>query len=168
MSIRGFKADGNIYRYDYRFLDGAPNVEPDKTLSISDRLADSKAVGDRFSAVLSPQKTSTISGMSDTEKVYIYTGSESGYRSGHWYYYDTTNSRWTDGGLYNVCTAPIDKTLTVSDAIADAKTVGDRFSALQGIIVDAFEDLSSALANQDTETATAILNQAVLDINVLG
>lgn len=56
----------------------------------------------------------------DTTKVYVYTGSEEGYETNHWYYYN--DSEWVDGGLYG---AAVDKTLTVPDAAADAKIVGD-------------------------------------------
>ena len=38
------------------------------------------------------------SDMSDTSKVYIYVGSEAGYNTDHWYYYDGNN--WVDGGMY--------------------------------------------------------------------
>lgn len=38
------------------------------------------------------------SDMSDTSKTYIYVGSEAGYETNHWYYYD--GNEWVDGGLY--------------------------------------------------------------------
>ena len=50
-------------------------------------------------AVGSPLVANSASAMSDTTKIYVYTGSESGYANGHWYYYD--GSAWTDGGVYN-------------------------------------------------------------------
>lgn len=42
----------------------------------------------------------TVAEMVDTGRVYLYNGTESGYTSGHWYYYDTDSSAWTDGGEY--------------------------------------------------------------------
>lgn len=36
--------------------------------------------------------------MIDSSKIYVYTGEESGYINGHWYYY--YNSKWNDGGVY--------------------------------------------------------------------
>lgn len=42
----------------------------------------------------------TAAQMVDTTKIYVYTGSETGYEFGHWYYYDSTNEEWTDGGEY--------------------------------------------------------------------
>lgn len=47
----------------------------------------------------SPLTSNTKAGMTDTTKVYVYTGSESGMANGHWYYYN--GSAWTDGGVYN-------------------------------------------------------------------
>lgn len=38
--------------------------------------------------------------MTDTSSVYLYNGTETGYVSGHWYYYDIGTSAWTDGGNY--------------------------------------------------------------------
>lgn len=40
----------------------------------------------------------TAAQMVDTTKIYVYTGSETGYNFGHWYYYN--GSAWTDGGVY--------------------------------------------------------------------
>ena len=47
----------------------------------------------------SPLIASTISQMTNTNKVYVYTGSESGYTYGNWYYYN--GSSWVSGGIYN-------------------------------------------------------------------
>jgi len=49
-------------------------------------------------AVGSPLVANTAASMSDTTKIYVYTGSETGYETGHWYYHN--GSAWTDGGLY--------------------------------------------------------------------
>ena len=37
--------------------------------------------------------------MTDKSRIYVYTGSQSGYNNGHWYYWN--GSAWTDGGVYN-------------------------------------------------------------------
>lgn len=42
----------------------------------------------------------TVAEMVDTESVYLYNGTETGYTAGHWYFYDTGTSAWTDGGQY--------------------------------------------------------------------
>ena len=46
----------------------------------------------------SPLVANTASAMTDTTKVYLYTGNETGYTFGDWYYYN--GSAWTDGGAY--------------------------------------------------------------------
>lgn len=38
--------------------------------------------------------------MIDEGSVYLYNGTETGYTAGHWYFYDTGTSVWTDGGEY--------------------------------------------------------------------
>ena len=81
------------------------------------------------SLVGSPLKASTAAGMTDTSKIYAYTGSESGYTSGHWYYHNGTS--WTDGGVYNSTAFTTDTTLSVSGMAADAKVVGDFKSAIE-------------------------------------
>lgn len=71
-----------------------------------------------------PNQASTAAGMSDQSKIYVYTGSESGYNTGHWYYYKT-GSGWTDGGLFMSQGTDTDKTLSISNVPADSKAVGD-------------------------------------------
>lgn len=46
-----------------------------------------------------PLTAATASAMTDTTRVYVYVGSESGYVYGHWYYYN--GSTWVNGGVYN-------------------------------------------------------------------
>lgn len=69
----------------------------------------------------SPTPVSTVAEMTDESAVYLYTGSETGYTAGDWYYYDGTE--WTSGGTYGG--AVTDSTLSISGAAADAKAVGD-------------------------------------------
>lgn len=47
----------------------------------------------------SPLVAHTAAEMTLTNRVYVYTGSESGYVNGNWYYYDGT--AWVSGGTYN-------------------------------------------------------------------
>ena len=51
------------------------------------------------SEIGSPLVANTVAEMTDTSKVYVYTGSETGYTSGNWYYYNGTS--WVSGGVYN-------------------------------------------------------------------
>jgi len=74
-------------------------------------------------AVGAPLVASTAAGMTDTDRVYVYTGSEAGYTSGNWYYYN--GSSWTSGGVYNSTAFNTDTTLSTPGAAADAKATGD-------------------------------------------
>lgn len=80
----------------------------------------------------SPLVASTVAGMTDHEKVYVYVGSETGYTSGNWYYWD--GSAWTSGGVYNSVAVQTDTTLTLSGVAADAKKTGDEISDLKSEI----------------------------------
>ena len=51
-----------------------------------------KYVFDNFGAPLS---ASTVAKMTMQNRVYVYTGNETGYTAGHWYYWN--GSAWTDG-----------------------------------------------------------------------
>lgn len=137
-SIKGFRFNGNTYKYDYTALDNAPNVETDKTLAITNRPADAKAVGDEIAsirnAVGTPLTAETASGMTDTNKIYVYTGSETGYTNGNWYYFDTAQNNWVSGGTYNSAVINTDDTLTQAGEAADAKAVGDEVTNLKSAL----------------------------------
>jgi len=77
-----------------------------------------------------PLVAATAAAMTDTSKIYVYTGSETGYTAGDWYYYD--GSDWQSGGVYNSAAVQTDTSLSVSGMAADAKTVGDDLDALDG------------------------------------
>lgn len=47
----------------------------------------------------SPLVAATVAGMTKTNRIYVYTGTETGYTKGHWYYHNGT--KWADGGTYN-------------------------------------------------------------------
>jgi hypothetical protein len=78
--------------------------------------------------------------MVDTNRVYVFTGSESAYTYGHWYYYD--NGVWNDGGVYNGNSVNTDKTLSVENMPADAKKTGDEINELKS----GFNKLTTATA----------------------
>ena len=81
------------------------------------------------SMVGSPLVASTVSAMTDHNKIYVYTGSESGYTNGNWYYWN--GSAWTSGGVYNSVAFETDKTLSVENMAADAKISGLAISELK-------------------------------------
>ena len=72
-----------------------------------------------------PNMVTTTAQMTDTDKIYVYVGSEAGWNNGHWYYYDAGTSTWVDGGVYNSTAFVTDATLTEAGKAADAKAVGD-------------------------------------------
>ena len=86
------------------------------TNKYDDRYATKAMVG-------SPLVAATAADMTNTDKVYVYVGSEAGYVNGDWYYYD--GSEWQDGGVYNSAAVVLDDTLTQPDEAAEAKAVGD-------------------------------------------
>jgi prefoldin subunit 5 len=97
-------------------------------------------------AIGTPLVASTVSEMTDHDKVYVYVGSESGYTSGNWYYWNGT--AWTSGGVYNSTAFVTDKTLTLSDKAADAKVTGDEINDLKSAFIPVLEttlDLSMIL-----------------------
>lgn len=77
----------------------------------------------------SPLVAQTAAAMIETNRVYVYTGSESGYTAGNWYYYN--GSAWTSGGVYNGTGINTDTTLTQSGMAADAKKTGDEIGGLK-------------------------------------
>ena len=96
----------------------------------------------------SPWVASTVAEMTDTDKIYVYVGSETGYTSGNWYYYD--GSAWVSGGIYNSTAVQTDTTLSQSGVPADAKVVGDEITDLKNDLGD--------LADLETEDTSSIVN----------
>lgn len=72
-----------------------------------------------------PLMAATAAAMMDEDRIYVYTGSETGYTSGNWYYYN--GSAWVSGGVYNSTafeTVAPSATETPGKA-ADAKATGE-------------------------------------------
>lgn len=82
----------------------------------------------------SPVAVDTVAEMTNTEGVYLYTGDETGYTRGYWYYYN--GSAWVAGGAYG--SGEVDKTLTLSDVAADAKVVGDIFDEITDYVLESY------------------------------
>lgn len=70
-----------------------------------------------------PRTAPTAADMLDTNLVYVYTGNETGYTYGDWYYYN--GREWVSGGVYNSAAISLDATLTNADKPAQAKAAGD-------------------------------------------
>lgn len=100
----------------------------------------------------SPLVAATAADMTDTSKIYVYTGSETGYTAGNWYYYN--GSAWTSGGIYNSAAVNVDTTLTIAGAAADAKAVGDKFDEVEADLANkanvdgAYENMTVGNAEQ--------------------
>jgi hypothetical protein len=99
-----------------------------------------------------PYIATTVAGMTDKTRVYVYQGSESGYTSGNWYYWN--GSAWTSGGIYNSAAVNTDKTLTQSDKPADSAVVGQQIGSLK-------EDLSNNISPNLFNPAVAKANVAI-------
>ena len=80
-----------------------------------------------------PLTASTVAGMTDTTRVYVYTGSETGYTAGNWYYWDGT--AWTSGGIYQSSGIETDTTLSVAGKAADGKATGDAIAAAKAAVL---------------------------------
>lgn len=67
----------------------------------------------------SPLTVTQAADMTDTNKVYVYIGDETGYTYGSWYYYDNETERWRAGGIYNSTADKNVVRLVVADMQAD-------------------------------------------------
>lgn len=94
----------------------------------------------------SPLVADTVSAMEDESRVYVYTGSETDYTSGNWYYWD--GSAWTSGGVYNAAAVQTDNTLAIEDMAADSKAVGDAITKSKG---DLKENISLGVDNPEIQ-----------------
>lgn len=112
-------------------------------------LDDKKANKDDYG---SPLTAATISAMTDKKKVYVYTGSESGYTAGNWYSWNGT--AWVSGGVYNSAAIETDKTLSSSGKAADSAIVGKKISELK-------ESLKNATVTDGSITTSKIADKAV-------
>ena len=117
----------------------APEAVLDRVVSgnyisiLTATMAEAAQIFDQIKAAYgAPRVAATAAAMTDHNLIYVYTGSESGYTAGHWYYWDGT--AWADGGNYNSTGFTTDTTLTIAGAAADAKATGDEVNDLKSAI----------------------------------
>lgn len=91
----------------------------------------------KSAAAGAPTKVTLVSQMTDTDKNYLYVGNETGYTSGHVYYF--VDGNLTDGGAYGGVN--IDNTLSVSGQAADAKKTGDEIATVKEDLSDLQEQI---------------------------
>lgn len=91
----------------------------------------------------SPLVATTVSAMTDTNRVYVYTGNAAGYTTGNWYYHNGT--AWVSGGAYNGGGVNTDDTLSVEGMPADAKAVGALIGDIDDLETIDKTDLVSAI-----------------------
>lgn len=109
-------------------------------------------------AVGSPLMANTIAEMTNTNRIYVYTGSEAGYNSGHWYYWN--GSAWTDGGAYNSAAADDEMSDSSTNAVQNKviKTYVDAVKTdLDSTTAKAKSAMDAALGAYPTETASGAI-----------
>ena len=111
----------------------------------NDRMNLKQAISEKLGA---PYAASTASGMTDRTRIYVYTGDESGYTKGNWYYHN--GSGWVSGGVYNSVAVETDKTLTVSGKAADGEVVGQEIDSLKESKVNYFDVENNTVFNYNT------------------
>lgn len=131
---------------EYRVIDNLAGEVEDNKNKIAE-LDDKKANKDDYG---SPLTASTVSAMTDKKKVYVYTGSESGYTAGNWYSWNGT--AWVPGGVYNSAAIQTDKTLTQSGKAADSAIVGQQIGELKEFLVDLTKGILGFRAVRNEET----------------
>lgn len=109
-------------------------------------------------AVGGPNVASTVSAMTDASKVYVYTGSETGYTAGNWYYYN--GSAWVSGGVYQATAVETDTTLTMPGEPADAKATGDAVTELKSAINSFGEYIDGRIRNPQFELGDIYVNSS--------
>lgn len=106
------KIDSIKTEYNYINQVKADKTELNKTNEKIWKLeATTSTLDNKVSALSSgaPKVVSLVSSMTDKTKNYVYTGTESGYTSGNWYYW--SGSFWVSGGTYQ-STGIADKSVT--------------------------------------------------------
>ena len=107
----------------------------------------------------SPTPVATVAEMTDESAVYLYTGSETGYTAGNWYYYD--GSAWTSGGTYGgaVTSTTFNQHGVPADDFAVGEALADKADADD---VTALDTRVTALESGSSGGLTAEIKAALL------
>ena len=95
--IEGIQTDLNGVKGDIGDLE---DLETEDKSSLVNAINEARGSGGGGSGSGGIAVVSLASEMIDTSSVYLYNGTETGYTAGHWYFYNTGTSAWTDGGQY--------------------------------------------------------------------
>nr|DAO26369.1 MAG TPA: distal tail protein [Caudoviricetes sp.] len=93
-----------------------------------------------------PKAVSLVSGMTDHTKNYVYTGSESGYTAGNWYYWNGSN--WSSGGVYQ------------SQGISNGSIAPNKINTIYNLFVDSNKTPGKYIAGYDTTTLVPTLSDS--------
>lgn len=149
MQINQLPAAGSLNLQDKFAVDATDGVTKSITAQALRDLIRDNSYG-------APLEASTVTAMTDTSKVYVYTGNETGYVNGNWYYYNGT--AWVSGGAYNSVAVNTDTTLTLSGVAADAKATGDAIAAADVALSTAIAGVQTNVDKIYSDTATAYEN----------
>lgn len=133
----------------------------------NDRMNLKQAISEKLGA---PYAASTVSSMTDRTRIYVYTGDESGYTKGNWYYWN--GSSWVSGGVYNSVAVETDKTLTVAGKAADGEVVGQEIGSLKESLGNVNEEISglkgvgSGLTTEQKRYIISLFKSAVYSENM--
>ena len=83
----------------------------------------------------------TAAEMKDTDKVYVYAGNESGYKTDYWYYYK--DGSWKEGRPFNSNGIKTDKSLEEEGVAADAAATGAAVNELKESIVNESQTINT-------------------------
>ena len=95
--------------------DYAEAANGSKVAAAASALAAEESASTAATFIGAPLTASTAAGMTDQTRIYVYTGSESGYVNGDWYFWNGT--AWDDGGTYMSAVVDIASAQDLQDAL---------------------------------------------------